>query len=184
METLHFTLAHFNYDIHRIMFHETGYTSLNDYELNTTNSIFELSWNNYTGLFEREASSLEVKHLDPSQFYHRFVPMSSLCFDVKTYLFERFLSNSSYRCFEDYYINNYRQLADILVFVPWKSVRSVVVEDKNVKITVKFPFNPIVEAENTLDGFSFKLNGNNKKYILYSKRLKRLMYIKCIYNFV
>lgn len=171
METIYFTLSHFNLDIQKIMLLETGYSSINDYELSSSNPLYELSWNNKTGLFVTEPVFIN----DGYKYYQRYIPMSSLAYDIKQYLYNRFLSNSIYRSFEDYYISNYHLISDIFVFVPYNIKmysndeeyyihRSIVIEDNNVKVSIQNDVSNLL-----LEDYYFKLSTNGKNYVLRPK---------------
>ena len=102
-ELVYLTLSHFNRETRTYFLNKAGYTSLLDYELSTENRLFEICWNNHSNSFVYETSHSE--YLNQHNDFSLNVPFSSLSYAVKKYLFSRFLSGTSYKNFEEYYLN-------------------------------------------------------------------------------
>jgi len=171
-ETVYLTLSHFNNDTKNYFLKGAGYLSLLDYELSTDNKLFELNWNKHKKQFVLE-SSLET--YNKTSFFSSNVPLSCLSPRVKEYLYSRFLYNSDYDNFEEYYLNNVDILPKIAVFVSYKVERySKNLNNLNIKLFDngdRYVYNEPVKAENevsnVLSGFTFNLNTKtNNSYIL------------------
>lgn len=171
-ETVYLTLSHFNNDTRNYFLKNAGYLSLLDYELSTDNKLFELNWNKHKKQFVLESS---IETLNKASFFSSNVPLSCLSPRVKEYLYSRFLFNSDYDNFEEYYLNNVDILPKIPVFVAYKVERySKSVNNLHIKLfdngdryVYNEPVNVEKEVSNVLTGFHFFLNSKtNNSYIL------------------
>lgn len=157
---VYLTLSHFNYQTRKFLLNRSGYSELLEYELLSHNPLYELYWNQSTGLFEREPSA--VKEVSGSDYFCVSIPMSNLRDSVKDYLYDTFLK-AKYLNFEHYFLVNHRSLDSLFVYVPLKSRLC----DKDNLET--FKLSPKKESLKPLDQYFFYLNTEtNNSYILYS----------------
>ena len=98
---IYLTLSHFNQDTRKFLLNRSGYTEQLDYELLSHNPLYELYWNNSSGLFEREPSA--VTEVSGNDYLCVSVPLSNLRDSVKDYLYERFLYFSRLSIVLSYY---------------------------------------------------------------------------------
>lgn len=188
-EIVYLTLSHFNRETRNYFLNQTGYSSLLDYELSTENRLFEISWNTRKNTFVVEISRLE--NPDKLQYFSLNVPLSSLSYRSRKYLYSRFLTGTTFKNFEEYYINNAHSLPNITVYVPYKfniqrlnktvsPKMNLIVElrESGQRIVSLSPKQkaPLVEKKQ-LSGFTFSLNKKTKNsYILYAPEADKSLY--------
>lgn len=165
---IYLTLSHFNHDTRKFLLSRSGYTEQLDYELISHNPLYELYWNNTSGLFEREPSA--VTEVSGNDYFCVSIPLSNLRESVKDYLYETFL-RSKYLNFDHYFLTNHTSLDSVFVYVPLKSRLCDKDNFETFKVSPKKEC--VSRTDNTLDGYLFTLNNETKNsYVLYSKNKK------------
>jgi hypothetical protein len=163
---IYLTLSHFNQDTRKFLLNRSGYTEQLDYELLSHNPLYELYWNNSSGLFEREPSA--VTEVSGNDYFCVSVPLSNLRESVKDYLYERFL-RSKYLNFDHYFLTNHRSLDSVFVYVPLKSRLCDKDNFETFKVSPKKEC--VKHTDKSLDGYFFYLNDEtNNSYVLYSNK--------------
>jgi hypothetical protein len=158
---IYLTLSHFNHDTRKFLLNRSGYTEQLDYELLSHNPLYELYWNNSSGLFEREPSA--VTEVSGNDYFCVSVPLSNLRDSVKDYLYERFL-RSKYLNFDHYFLTNHKSLDSVFVYVPLKSRLCEIDNFETFKVV-----SPKKECVKPLSNYFFRLNNEtNNSYVLYN----------------
>jgi hypothetical protein len=164
MNTIFFTLRHFKNSIIYSLLKETGYTSLTQYELETQNGLYELCFNEKTGLFHYIDN--EIPHVKNNNYCSQMISMSFLNENVKNYLYITYLKKYGYDTFDHYYLQNENYLPYIVVYIPYNLKKNQINLDykmvfKNNKIYLQGNF---VGAVINMLGYSARYHLENGGY--------------------
>jgi hypothetical protein len=188
------TLRNFHENIINLFLKSTGYSSLNEYELETHNPVYELCYNNFSRHFEYDIGRLPS--VDLTRYYAEYVPLHYLNDETKKFFYDNVFSVLGYMSFDHYLLKFGDITPHVLVFTPYrrlsKSVKLPLLEEfsyftypiesvgKNTEETVVCPQQEVAEPSIvSLKDYYFKIYRNRVLLRAIDENLDRQLYPEC-----